>query len=72
MASNNIYKSGVPPQYGTSNYQGLGTQPSQTGKGNYPSYSNSASYGTPVLHGPNSDNGTTQYKPCYPRNTPQS
>ena len=70
--ANNIYKGGIPPQYGTSNYQGLGTQPSQTGRSVPNNGVISPSYGAPVLHGPNSDNGTTQYKPCYPRNTPQS
>lgn len=70
--ANNIYKAGIPPQYGVQNQTGIPTPPAPTGKSVPNNGVVSPSYGSPVLHGPNSDNGTTQYKPSFTRNTPQS
>ena len=59
--ANNIYKAGVPSQYGVQNQTGIPTPPSITGKAVTSNTTVSPSYGTPVNHGANSDNGTTVY-----------
>lgn len=73
--ANNIYKQGVPAVVGVATKGSLGTQGAVAAAASYQNIYGPngvpAVTGKAVLHGPNSDNGTTVTK-AMAKNTPQS
>ena len=57
MATNAIYKAGIPAVTGKATAGTLGTQPATTGAANYVNPAVSSVTGVAVNHGANSDNG---------------